>query len=70
MTTIVPGASRVNLAWILTAGVATSLAENATHQLAWRYTDLGTAETGRAGGWVVWRAGAVVALSRLRHERS
>ncbi len=33
-TTIVPGASRVNLAWMLTAVVATSLGENATLDLA------------------------------------
>ena len=70
MTTIVPGASRVNLAWMLTAGVATSLAENATRQLAWRYTDLGTAETGRAGGRVVWYDGSHWCSISLRHERS
>ena len=45
-TTIVPGARRVNLAWMLTAGIATSLDYDTTLELAWRYTDLGPVETG------------------------
>ena len=57
-TTLVPGARRVNLAWILMTGVATSLSETVTLDLAWRYTDLGDVETGRAKGQVVWRDGA------------
>ena len=57
-TTIVPGAHRVNLAWMLTAGVATSLGDNTTLELAWRYTDLGAVETGRGRGRVVWRDGS------------
>ena len=52
-TTLVPGARRVNLAWILMTGVATSLSEAVTLDLAWRYTDLGDVETGRAKGQVV-----------------
>ena len=57
-TTIVPGGRRVNLAWMLTAGVATSLAANLTLDVAWRYTDSGAIETGRAKGRVVWRDGS------------
>ena len=57
-TTIVPGARRVNLAWMLTAGVATSLYEDTTLELAWRYTDLGPVETGKGRGRVVWRDGS------------
>ena len=57
-TTLVPGARRVNLAWILMTGVATSLSETVTLDLAWRYTDLGDVETGRAKGQVVWRDGS------------
>ena len=57
-TTIVPGARRVNLAWMLTAGVATSLGDDLTLELAWRYTDLGLVETGEGRGRVVWRDGS------------
>ena len=55
---VVPGARRVNLAWMLTAGVATSLGDNTTLELAWRYTDLGPVETGEGRGRVVWRDGS------------
>ena len=57
-TTIVPGGRRVNLAWMLTAGVAKSLGERMTLDLAWRFTDSGTVETGRGKGRVVWRDGS------------
>lgn len=57
-TTHVPGAHRSGFAWMLTAGVATALDENTTLDLAWRYSDLGTAETGAGGGRVVWRDGS------------
>ena len=57
-TTIVPGGRRVNLAWMLTAGVATSLSDDTTLELAWRYTDLGPVETGQGKGRVVWRDGS------------
>ena len=57
-TTIVPGASRVGLAWMLTAGVAVALGERATLDLAWRYSDLGEVRTGRGEGRVVWRDGS------------
>ena len=57
-TTIVPGASQVHLAWMLTAGVATALGADMTLDLAWRYTDLGAVETGRGEGRVVWRDGS------------
>ena len=57
-TTIVPGASRTDAAWMLTAGVALALDERLTLDLAWRYTDLGEVRTGRGAGRVVWRDGS------------
>ena len=57
-TTVVPGAGRTGLAWMLTAGVAVALGERATLDLAWRYTDLGEVRTGRGAGRVVWRDGS------------
>ena len=43
---------------MVTAGVATALSESTTLDLAWRYSDLGTAETATGGGRVVWRDGS------------
>ena len=57
-TTIVRGASRTGLAWMLTAGVSAPLGERTRLDLAWRYTDLGEVRTGRGAGWVVWRDGS------------
>ena len=57
-TTIVPRASRTDVAWMLTAGFAVPLGEGTTLDLAWRYTDLGVVRTGRGGGRVVWRDGS------------
>ncbi|MDE0390884.1 MAG: outer membrane beta-barrel protein [Rhodospirillales bacterium] len=57
-TTIVPGVRRSNFAWMVTAGVATVLSESTTLDVALRYSDLGTAETGTGGGRVVWRDGS------------
>ena len=57
-TTIVPGGRRVNLAWMLTAGIAAPLGEGAMVELAWRYTDHGLIETGRGKGRIVWRDGS------------
>ena len=57
-TTIVPGASRTDLAWMVTAGVAAALGERVTVDLAWRYTDLGAVQTGRGAGRVIWRDGS------------
>ena len=57
-TTHVPGESRTDVAWMITAGVATALGESTTLEVAWRYSDLGTAETGTGGGRVVWRDGS------------
>ena len=45
-TTIVPRASRTDVAWMLTAGFAVPLGEGTTLDLAWRYTDLGVVRTG------------------------
>ena len=57
-TTHVPGESRSGFAWMVTAGVATALSESTTLEVALRYSDLGTAETGTGGGRVVWRDGS------------
>ena len=57
-TTIVPGATRVDLAWMATAGVALALNDRMSLDLAWRYTDLGEVRTGRGAGRVVWRDGS------------
>jgi len=57
-TTHVPSGQRTGLAWMVTAGVATTLNESTTLELAWRYSDLGTAETGTGSGQVVWRDGS------------
>ena len=54
-TTIVPGGSRTELAWMATAGVAVALGERVTLDLAWRYSDLGEVRTPRGPGRVVWR---------------
>ena len=45
-----PGARRTNFAWMVTTGVAAPLGERATLDLAWRYTNSGTVETGRGTG--------------------
>ena len=57
-TTVVPGGEHVNSAWMLAAGVAQSLGERVTLNVAWRYTDSGTVETGQAKGRVIWRDGS------------
>ena len=56
--TIVPGGRRTDFTWMLAAGLAMSVDERPTLALAWRYTDLGTVETGRGAGRVVWRDGS------------
>ena len=58
-TTIVPGASRTGLTWMVTAGVAAVLGESVTVDLAWRHTDLGVVHTGRGAGRVIWRGGSL-----------
>ncbi|MDE2925830.1 MAG: hypothetical protein OXT71_05470 [Acidobacteriota bacterium] len=57
-TTTVPGGSRVDLAWMATAGVAVPLNERLSLDLAWRYADLGEVRTERGDGRVVWRDGS------------
>lgn len=57
-TTIVPGANRTDLAWMVTAGVSLPLDERVVLDLAWRYTHLGEFRTGRGAGRVVWRDGS------------
>ena len=57
-TTHVPGGHRTGLAWMVTAGLTTALGENTMLDVAWRYSDLGTAETGAGDGRVVWRDGS------------
>ncbi len=55
--TVVPDGRNFDFTVMLTAGVATSLSDNITLDLAWRYVDWGIAETGRATGQVVWKDG-------------
>ena len=57
-TTIVPGVRRSSFAWTVAAGVATALSEGTTLEVAFRYSDLGSAETSTGGGRVVWRDGS------------
>ena len=56
--TIVPDGRQVDFAVMLTAGLATSLSDKITLDLAWRYVDWGIVETGRATGQVVWKDGS------------
>ena len=62
-TTIVPRASRTNVAWMLTAGFAVPLGEGTTLDLAWRYTATSAWST-RAVAVVGW-SGATGAASRV-----
>ena len=52
---MLPGGSRTNFTWMLTAGLATPLGGRTTLDLAWRYTDAGTVETGRGTGRTICR---------------
>ena len=56
-TTLVPGGRQVSLAWMPAAGVATALGPRVTLDVAWRYLHLGSVDTGRGAGRVVWRDG-------------
>ena len=53
--TIVPGGRNTGFTWMATAGVAVSLGEKTTLDLAWRYTDYGDVETGSATGRIEYR---------------
>ncbi len=57
-TTVVPGASGAEFAWMLTMGVAMPLKEGKTLDFAWRYSDLGEVHTGQGEGRVIWRDGS------------
>lgn len=56
--TIVPGGSRTNHAWMLTAGVAAPVRNNIILDVSWRYMDFGRVATDRGAGRVVWRDGS------------
>ena len=56
--TIVPDGRRVDFSVMLAAGVATSLSDRITLDLAWRYVNWGIVETGRATGRVIWKDGS------------
>ena len=56
--TLVPGGSRLGTVWMVTAGVSAGLGECFVLDLAWRFTESGTVETGRAQGRIVWRDGS------------
>lgn len=56
--TFVPDGRQIDFTLMLTAGVATSLSDKITLDLAWRYVDWGIVETGRATGQVIWKDGS------------
>lgn len=56
--TIVPDGRRIDLTVMLATGVAASLSDRITLDLAWRYVDWGIVETERANGEVVWKDGS------------
>ena len=56
-TTIVPGAVRTGLAFMLTAGATARVGDKMAVDVGWRYLDAGAVETGREKGRVVWRDG-------------
>lgn len=56
--TVVPGGRHTGFAWMATAGLALSLGEKVTLDVAYRYTDYGTATTGKATGRVERRDGS------------
>ncbi len=69
--TIVPGGRRTGFAWMATAGFAVSLGQKVTLDLAWRYTDYGAVETGKAAGRIEFRDGRPpipLPLARTRAE--
>lgn len=53
--TLVPDGERTGFAWTLTAGISAALGRGAALDVAWRYTDHGSVETGHGTGLVVWR---------------
>lgn len=57
-TTLVPGGDSAGIVWMVTAGMAIPVADGAVLDVAWRYEDLGSVETGRGAGRVVWRDGS------------
>ncbi|MDE2848961.1 MAG: hypothetical protein OXO51_19855 [Gemmatimonadota bacterium] len=56
--TFVPDGRLIDFTVMLEAGVATSLSDKITLDLAWRYMDWGIVETGKATGQVVWKDGS------------
>ncbi len=69
-TTIVPGGDRVNFAWMLTAGIARPIGERATLDFSWRYTDLGTVETGQDKLRIAYRDGRPTRVFDFDLERT
>ncbi len=69
--TLVPGGRRTGFAWMATAGIAVALGDRVTLDVAWRYTDYGTVETGKATGRIEFRDGRPaipLPLARTRAE--
>ena len=56
--TIVPDGLRVDFSVMLAAGVAASISDRITLDLAWQYVNWGIVETGRATGRVIWKDGS------------
>ena len=57
-TTIVPGGNHIDFTWMPAAGVAASLGDRVTIDVAWRYTAYGAVETGQGTARIVWRDGS------------
>ena len=68
--TIVPSGHQVNFAWMLTAGVGTSLTDRLTLDLAYRYTDSGSVETDEGIARVVNRVGDVLVPLNVGRTRA
>ena len=56
--TIVPGASRTDWTWVLTAGLSKMLSERTVLYVAWRHAEEGEAFTEEGAGSVQWRDGS------------
>ena len=56
--TFVPDGRNVDFTVMLAVGVAASLSDKITLDLAWRYLHWGIVETGKATGQVVWKDGS------------
>ena len=56
--TVVPGDTRTDRTWTVTAGLSRTLSERTSLDLSWRYADRGEAFTAEGAGRVEWRDGS------------